>query len=879
VIRPETNFVNIGERTNVTGSRKFARLIREGRYDEALSVAREQVENGAQMIDINMDEGLLDAEAAMERFLKLLAAEPDISRVPIVIDSSKWSVIESGLKWVQGRSIVNSISLKEGEAAFLHQARLARRYGAAVIVMAFDEEGQADSFERKITICERACHLLIERVGFRAHEIIFDPNIFAIATGIEEHNGYGVAFIEATRWIKQHLPHTLVSGGVSNISFAFRGNDPVREAIHAAFLYQARQAGMDMGIVNAGQLEVYAEIDPALRDLVEDVLFNRHPEATDRLVAFAETVRGGGGREKSADLAWRSAPVTERLTHALVRGITDFIVADTEEARLTLGDPLLVVEGPLMDGMNVVGDLFGAGQMFLPQVVKSARVMKQAVAHLVPFIEAQKAAGGNQRANGKVLMATVKGDVHDIGKNIVGVVLGCNNYEVVDLGVMVPTQKILETALREQVDVIGLSGLITPSLEEMRHVAAEMQRQGFTLPLLIGGATTSKVHTAIKIEPMYTNGPTIHVLDASRAVGVVSQLLNPEGREAYQAQIRAEYAGLRESRGDRMARSNLTTIEEARANRFRPNWADHTPPQPRHPGLTVLDSVPLADLVPLIDWSPFFSTWELKGNYPAILRDPVVGATATQLFEDARELLEQIVAGEWLTARAAVGLYPAAADGDDIVVWADESRTTPLTTVHTLRQQMQRPPGRPNLALSDFIAPLESGLPDHLGFFAVTAGIGLEQLLARFDASDDYRRIMAQALADRLAEALAEYLHRHVRQELWGYVPDETLDNAALIGEQYVGIRPAPGYPACPDHTAKGELFRVLDAPARLGMRLTESYAMWPAASVSGYYFSHPQARYFGLGRIGKDQVADYAARISADLPTTERHLAPVLGY
>jgi 5-methyltetrahydrofolate--homocysteine methyltransferase len=876
VIRPETNFVNVGERTNVTGSRRFARLIKEGRYEEALSVARDQVENGAQMIDINMDEGMLDAEAAMARFLNLIAAEPDIARVPIVLDSSKWSVIEAGLKCVQGKSIVNSISLKEGEAEFVRQAQLARKYGAAVIVMAFDEEGQADTIARKVAICARAYHILTAQVGFPPQDVIFDPNIFAVATGIEEHNAYGVNYLEAVRQIKQTLPHALVSGGVSNISFSFRGNDAVREAIHAAFLYHAIQAGMDMGIVNAGQLEVYAEIEPRLRELVEDVLFNRHPEATEQLVTYAETIRGGR-KEKLADLAWRDAPVGQRLTHALVKGIGDFIVEDVEEARQQAARTIEVIEGPLMDGMNVVGDLFGEGKMFLPQVVKSARVMKQAVAYLIPFIQVETAASGGANAKGKILMATVKGDVHDIGKNIVGVVLGCNNYEVIDLGVMVSAPKILETARAEQVDVIGLSGLITPSLEEMRHVAREMEREGFDLPLLIGGATTSKIHTAVKIAPEYTRGPVVHVVDASRAVGVVSQLLSHEQRAAFATGVRAEYDGLRAAHAGRTARRALRPLAEARRNRLQLDWAGYAPPAPAFTGSRVLADVDLAEIRPYIDWTPFFGAWELVGKFPRIFDDPVVGESARQLYADAQAMLDCIVQEKWLTARAVIGFYAAQSVGDDVQLLNDGRS---LSTIHFLRQQIEKPPGRPNLCLADYVAPAESGVTDYLGLFAVTAGIGLAEVVARFEAAhDDYNAILAKALADRLAEALAEYLHKRVREEFWGYSAPEPLNNEALIQEAYRGIRPAPGYPACPDHTEKGELFRLLDAPRAVDMHLTENFAMSPAAAVSGYYFAHPQAAYFGVGRIDRDQVADYAKRKGMDVETAERWLAPNLGY
>jgi 5-methyltetrahydrofolate--homocysteine methyltransferase len=895
VIGPQTNFVNVGERTNVTGSRRFAKLILNGDYTTALDVARQQVESGAQMIDVNMDEGMLDAEAAMERFLKLVATEPDISRVPVMIDSSKWSVIEAGLKCVQGKSVVNSISLKEGEAEFLRQARLARRYGAAVIVMAFDEAGQAETVERKVAIAHRAYDLLTKEVGFPPQDIIFDPNIFAVATGIEEHNEYALAYFEATRRIKAEMPDVLISGGLSNVSFSFRGNDPVREAMHSAFLYHAIRAGMDMGIVNAGQLAIYEELDKELLERVEDVLLNRRPDSTERLVTFAETVKGGA-KERHEDLAWRRLPVNERLAQALVKGINAYIEEDVEEARRQAQRPLHVIEGPLMDGMNIVGDLFGSGKMFLPQVVKSARVMKQAVAYLVPYIEADKAEGEDKGPAGRILLATVKGDVHDIGKNIVGVVLGCNNYKVIDLGVMTPAHKILETARREQVDIIGLSGLITPSLEEMRHVAREMEREGFDIPLLIGGATTSKIHTAVKIEPEYKRGPVVHVVDASRAVGVASQLLSADQRGAFIDNIRTEYAGLRDSRDGRTGQKRLSTLAEARANRLVIDWSTYTPPAPNRPGITVLDDIDLGELRAYIDWTPFFTAWELHGKFPGILEDLVVGESARHLYADAQHMLDCIIEEKWLRARAVVGLFPAVAQGDDILVYpveaqgwkeSDETsnsslvtRYSSLTTVHCLRQQMERPPGRPNLSLADYIAPAESGLTDYLGMFAVTAGLGLNDMVRRYEAAhDDYNAIMAKALADRLAEALAEMMHEWVRRDLWGYAPDETLDNDALIAEQYRGIRPAPGYPACPDHTEKGELFRVLDATANTGLSLTESYAMMPAAAVSGYYFAHPQAAYFGLGRIGRDQVEDYAGRKGMSVEIAERWLAPVLNY
>ena len=876
VITPELNFVNIGERTNVTGSRRFARLILEENYEEALTVARQQVENGAQMIDINMDEGMLDAEAAMARFLNLIAAEPDIAKVPVVIDSSRWSVIEEGLKRVQGKSVVNSISMKEGEAEFIRQAKLARKYGAAVIVMAFDEEGQADTLARKTGIARRAYELLTREVNFPPEDIILDPNIFAIATGIEEHNEYGKAFLEAARWIKENLPYALVSGGLSNISFSFRGNNTVREAIHAAFLYHAIQAGLDMAIVNAGQLEVYEEVEPRLLELVEDVLFNRRPDATDRLVTYAETVRDTH-KGQTVDLSWREAPVEERLRHALVKGIGDYVIEDVEEARLQYDQALRIIEGPLMDGMNVVGDLFGAGKMFLPQVVKSARVMKKAVAHLVPYIEQEQAALGEVSSNGKILMATVKGDVHDIGKNIVGVVLGCNNYDVIDLGVMVPAEKILKTAREEGVDIIGLSGLITPSLEEMRHVAGEMERQGFYLPLLIGGATTSKIHTAVKIDPEYNRGPVIHVVDASRAVGVASQLLNPSQVEDFAASIEEEYAAIRAKHAGRKARKRLRPLDEARAAGFQTDWETYTPPLPTFTGVRLFEDIDLAALRPYIDWTPFFATWELSGKYPDILSDPLVGESARQLCEDAGLMLDKIIRDGSLQAKAVIGFFPARREGDDVII---ENGQAESETLNFLRQQMEKPPGRPNYSLADFIAPAGSGGQDTIGLFAVTAGLGLEALVEQFEAQhDDYQAILAKALADRLAEALAEYMHKRVREEFWAYAQPAPLDNDALIREDYQGIRPAPGYPACPDHTEKGKLFRLLDAENAAGISLTETFAMWPAASVSGYYFSHPQSTYFGIGRIDRDQLEDYARRKGIDVKTAERWLAPYLAY
>ncbi len=876
-IGPESIFANVGERTNVTGSRKFARLILAGDYGEAVAIARQQVESGAQMIDINMDEGMLDSRHAMVKFVQLIGSEPDISRVPVVLDSSKWSVIEAGLKCLQGKGVVNSISLKEGEEAFVHHATLVRRYGAAVIVMAFDEQGQADSAERKVEICSRSYRILTERVGFAPEDIIFDPNIFAIGTGIEEHANYAVDYLEATRRIKALLPHTLVSGGVSNVSFSFRGNDPVREAIHAVFLYHAIDAGMDMGIVNAGQLPIYSDIPPDLLERVEDLVLNRRADATDRLLAVADTVRGQAAAQV-IDLSWRDAPVHERLAHALVEGIADYVVEDTEEARLLAEHPIHVIEGPLMAGMNIVGDLFGAGKMFLPQVVKSARVMKRAVAHLIPYIEAQRDTTV-ARNNGKVLLATVKGDVHDIGKNIVGVVLQCNNYEVIDLGVMVPCARIIDTARQEKVDLVGLSGLITPSLEEMAFVASELQREGFTLPLLIGGATTSRVHTAVKIAPNY-KGPTIHVHDASRAVGVSSNLLSDTLHDGFVDGVRKEYEELRVQRGQRQAAEDRLPFAEARRNRLSIEWSANPAAEPCRLGVTVLDDYPLEELVQRIDWTPFFQTWELPGHYPAILDDPRVGAAATSLFRDGEALLERIVRDKLLTARAAFGIFPADSDLDDITLYQDPARTRPLAVVHTLRQQMRKPPGRPNLALADFVAPRETGEPDYVGAFAVTAGLGLDELVAEFERGhDDYSSILAKALADRLAEAFAERLHERVRTEFWGYARGESLDNSDLIHEKYQGVRPAPGYPACPDHTEKRTLFDLVDAEAATGITLTESYAMLPTASVSGLYFWRPESQYFGLGKIGRDQVEHYARRKGFDVATVERWLSPNLHY
>jgi 5-methyltetrahydrofolate--homocysteine methyltransferase len=882
-------FVNVGERTNVTGSRAFARLILNGQYDEALAVARQQVENGAQIIDINMDEAMLDSKAAMTRFLNLLATEPDIARVPVMIDSSKWEVIEAGLKCVQGKPVVNSISLKEGEAQFVHHARLCKRYGAAVVVMAFDEQGQADTFERKTEICRRAYEILTRRVGFPAEDIIFDPNIFAIATGIEEHNNYAVDFIDATRWIRQHLPRAKVSGGVSNVSFSFRGNDPAREAIHTVFLYHAIKAGMTMGIVNAGMVGVYDDLAPELRERVEDVVLNRRPDATERMIEFAGTLKAGGAREEQ-NLEWRQEPVEKRLSHALVHGITQWIIEDTEESRRRIADaggrPIEVIEGPLMDGMNVVGDLFGAGKMFLPQVVKSARVMKQAVAHLIPFIEEEKArladaSGEASKPKGKIVIATVKGDVHDIGKNIVSVVLQCNNYEVVNMGVMVPCQKILDMARTEKVDIIGLSGLITPSLEEMANVAQEMQRQGFTLPLLIGGATTSRTHTAVKIAPGYTNGPTVWVPDASRSVSVCSSLLADDEivRRRYLEEVRVEYDRVRTQHAGKKG-PELVSLAEARANRFKSNWQAYEPARPAFLGVKHLKNYDLAEIAGHIDWAPFFQTWDLAGAYPAILDDPVVGVEAKKVYADAQTMLRRIVEGKWLRANGVFGLFHANSvnGGDDIEIYADGEAKRVLMTWHNLRQQNRKPTGNPNLCLGDFVAPKDSGLTDFIGAFAVTAGLGMERRLKAYeDQHDDYNAILYKALADRLAEAFAEVLHKRVRRELWGYAKDEDLDSAALIAERYRGIRPAPGYPACPDHTEKGALFELLRAE-EVEIQLTESYAMWPASSVSGFYLAHPQSQYFAVGRIGRDQLEDYAQRKGMAVEEAQRWLAPNLG-
>ena len=882
-IDAQSLFVNVGERTNVTGSKAFARMILNEQFDDALAVARQQVENGAQMIDINMDEAMLDSKAAMVRFLNLVASEPDISRVPIMIDSSKWEVIEAGLKCVQGKAIVNSISMKEGEAEFLRQAALCRRYGAALIVMAFDEQGQADTCARKIEICARAYRLLTERVGFPPEDIVFDPNIFAIATGIEEHNNYGVDFIEATKWIRDNLPYAKVSGGVSNVSFSFRGNDPAREAIHTVFLYHAIRAGMTMGIVNAGMIGVYDELDPELRERVEDVVLNRRPDATERMIEFAGTLKAGGARQEQS-LEWREQDVDSRLTHALVHGITQWIVEDTEEARARIaargGRPIEVIEGPLMNGMNVVGDLFGAGRMFLPQVVKSARVMKQAVAHLVPYIEAEKAAAGDTKAKGKIVIATVKGDVHDIGKNIVTVVLQCNNYEVVNMGVMVPAQQILDRAREEKADIIGLSGLITPSLEEMAHVAREMDRQGFTQPLLIGGATTSRTHTAVKIAPGYRRGPTVWVPDASRSVSVCSSLLAEDEavRRRYLDELAADYEKVREQHAGKRG-PELIPLSRARANAQPFDWPACVPPKPAFLGVRQLKNYDLAEIAEYIDWGPFFQTWDLAGPYPQILEDEVVGEAARNVFRDAQAMLKKLIDGRWLCASAVFGLFPANAVGDDIEIYADEKRERVLMRWHNLRQQNQKPDGRANQCLADFVAPKSTGIADYIGGFAVTAGLNIDRRLAEFEGrGDDYDSIMLKALADRLAEAFTELLHKRVRREFWGYARDEALDVAQLIAEQYRGIRPAPGYPACPDHTEKPALFALLDAPA-VGITLTESHAMLPASSVSGFYLSHPDAKYFAVGKVNRDQVEDYAKRKGLPVEEAERWLAPNLGY
>ncbi len=877
-IDAESLFVNVGERTNVTGSARFRKLIEAGDYGAALEVARQQVASGAQVIDINMDEGMLESEAAMVRFVNLVAAEPDVARVPVMLDSSKWTVLEAGLKCLQGKGIVNSISLKEGEEAFLERARAVRRYGAAVVVMAFDEQGQADTVERRVAVCERAYRLLTGEVGFLPEDIIFDPNIFAVATGIEEHNGYALAFIEATRRIKEKLPHAMVSGGVSNVSFSFRGNDTVREAMHSVFLYHAIKAGMDMGIVNAGQLAIYAEIAPELRDAVEDVILNRREDATERLLAIAERFKSGGAAKRKDDLEWRKLPVGKRLEHALVKGIDDFILEDTEEARLAFPHPLEVIEGPLMDGMNIVGDLFGVGKMFLPQVVKSARVMKRAVAHLVPFIEQSKAAGA-RRTNGRVVMATVKGDVHDIGKNIVGVVLQCNNFEVIDLGVMVPCERILETARRENADFIGLSGLITPSLDEMVHVAREMQRQDFKVPLLIGGATTSPAHTSVKIAPEYRTA-VVYVKDASRSVSVCQTLANPESRAAFLDKVNVEHERRREQHAGRKVKAPALKLAEARANRQRIDWASYAAPVPRSPGVQRFADYPLTELLAYIDWMPFFNAWEFAGKFPDLLTDPTVGEAASNLYADARRMLDRIVEERWLKAQAVIGLFAANAAGDDVEVYADEQRGRALATLSFLRQQKDKPAGQPHVSLADFVAPKSSGVRDYIGAFAVTAGLGIETHIERFQrAHDDYSAIILKALADRLAEAAAEHFHERVRRELWGYALAEELTNEQLVREQYRGIRPAPGYPACPDHTEKAKLWALLEVDRSTDIRLTDSFAMYPTAAVSGWYFAHPDARYFAVGKIDRDQVQDYAQRKGISLEEAEKWLSPNLGY
>jgi 5-methyltetrahydrofolate--homocysteine methyltransferase len=879
-ITPDVNFVNVGERTNVAGSPLFLRLVKEEQdLDAALEVARQQVENGAQIIDVCMDEGMLDSEQLMEDFLKLIASEPDICRVPVMIDSSKWSVIEAGLRCVQGKCVVNSISLKEGKEKFIEHAKLVRRYGAAVVVMAFDESGQADTTDRRFELCKRSYDILLNEVGFPPEDIIFDPNILTVATGMEEHNNYAVSFFEATRLIKEHLPHALVSGGLSNVSFSFRGNNPVREAMHSAFLYHGIQAGMDMAIVNAGQLGIYDDIPKKLLEHVEDVLLNKRDDATDRLVEFADTVKGGAAKEKKVDLEWRRGDVQERLTHALVKGIAEFIEEDTEEARQQAEKPLHVIEGPLMVGMNVVGDLFGAGKMFLPQVVKSARVMKKAVAYLMPYIEAEKG-DGEIKSNGKIIMATVKGDVHDIGKNIVGVVLQCNNYEVVDLGVMVPAQTILDKARELNADIIGLSGLITPSLDEMVHVAKEMQRQDFALPLMIGGATTSRAHTAVKIDLGYEH-PVIHVKDASRAVGISTRLLNVDMKEELAKEIKKDYDIVRERHAGKQAKINWLTLEQARANRVSIDWDNYTPPLPKKLGIEVFEDYPLQELVECIDWTPFFIAWELAGRFPRILNDKIVGEEATKLYEDAKTMLDKIINEKWFSAKGVYGLFPANSIGhDDIEIYTNNERDGLLMTMHSLRQQTQKPPGQPNFALADFIAPEETHVKDYIGAFAIATGFGMEQRIKQFeDDHDDYSAIILKALADRLAEAFAEKLHQRVRKEFWGYDSDETLENEDLIAEKYQGIRPAPGYPACPDHTEKPLIWELLKVEENTGIKLTESYAMYPTAAVSGIYFSHPESRYFGLGKINKDQVEDYSHRKGMNKAQIERWLAPNLGF
>ena len=889
IVRENTNFINVGERTNVTGSRAFARLIKQGDFTAALDVARSQVEGGAQIIDVNMDEGLLDSEKAMVEFLHLVMSEPDIAKLPIMIDSSKFNVIEAGLKCVQGKCVVNSISMKEGEDKFIEQAKIVRKYGAAAVVMAFDEQGQADTKERKVEICARAYKILVEQVGFKPYDIIFDPNIFAVATGIEEHNEYAINFIEACREIKQRCPGAKISGGVSNISFSFRGNDKVREAMHSAFLYHATKAGMDMGIVNAGMIEVYDEIPKELLTLVENVLFNKNPNATDELTTFAETLKGAGGKAVTKDLAWRELSLEQRLTHSLVRGIDEFVDEDTELARQKYPTPLSIIEGPLMDGMNVVGDLFGSGKMFLPQVVKSARVMKKAVAYLFPFIEAEKLRTGNTESSskGKILMATVKGDVHDIGKNIVGVVLGCNNFEIIDMGVMVPAEKILQRARAENVDIIGLSGLITPSLDEMVHVAKEMERQNFTIPLMIGGATTSKTHAAVKIEPNYTKGIAVHVLDASRAVAVASSLVSddPSVKKAYIDNVRADYEQVRTLRGNRKSSKKYLSLRQARTNKTKVDWTDYTPPKPSFLGTKVFENYDLAELRPYIDWTPFFQSWELHGKFPAILTDEVVGVEATKLYNDAQKMLDRIITEGWLQAKAVIGFWEANSVNDDDIELQQLSKSSELlesstTVLHHLRQQNQKAPGQPNYCLTDWIAPKSSGKTDYIGGFATTAGIGIEKWVEKFEKElDDYNAILLKSLADRFAEAFAERMHERVRKEFWGYAQNESLSNEELVKEEYAGIRPAPGYPACPDHTEKAILWELLKPTETVGITLTESFAMYPTAAVSGWYFSHPDSKYFGLGQISKDQVEDYAERKDFGLEEAERWLAPVLNY
>ncbi len=879
-ITPQANFINVGERTNVAGSPRFLRLVKENKLEEALDVARQQVENGAQIIDVCMDEGMLESEALMEEFLNLIASEPDISRVPVMIDSSKWSVIETGLRCIQGKGIVNSISLKEGEEKFVEQATLIRRYGAAVVVMGFDEKGQADTTERRFEVARRAYEILVNKLGFPAEDIIFDPNVLTVATGMEEHNNYAVSFFEASRLIREHLPHALISGGLSNVSFSFRGNNPVREAMHAAFLYHGIKSGMDMGIVNAGQLGIYNDIPPGLLERVEDVLLNRRVDATDRLVEFAETVKPDATKEQKVDREWRNDSVQNRLAHALIKGITEFIDEDAEAARLQYDSPLRVIEGPLMDGMNIVGDLFGSGKMFLPQVVKSARVMKKAVAYLLPFVEEEKERSGKSHSNGKIVMATVKGDVHDIGKNIVGVVLQCNNFEVIDLGVMVPAEKILQTAIQENADLIGLSGLITPSLDEMVHVAKEMKRQELKLPLLIGGATTSRAHTAVKIEPEYDE-PVVHIKDASRAVGASQNLISEEHKENYTLTISEEYAAVRERHKGKQAKIDWLSLDDARDNRFNIDWDSYTPPVPGQPGIQVFDDYPLDELSGYIDWTPFFVAWELAGKFPRILEDKVIGKEAGKLYAEALAMLKLVIKEKWLSARAVIGLFPAnSISHDDIEIYTDDSRGEILHDIHCLRQQTLKPPGQANFSLADFVAPKETGVNDYIGGFALSTGFGIAEKLEQFEKDhDDYSAIMLKALADRLAEAFAERMHQRVRQEFWGYNSDETLSNEELIGEKYHGIRPASGYPACPDHTEKSVLWDILKVEENTGITLTENYAMYPTASVSGLYFTHPDSRYFGLGKLNRDQLLSYADRKGSEIHKMEQWLGPCLGY